>query len=436
MDRTAPERVPIGRNVAAGRGPGRGPGRGGVALSDRPGIITAMDTSALLLGGLLLIVGLVVGIVVGVLLGRAHPRDGAAGSGLDALLAPAADAMQRVEEHLHEVERDRAAAYAGLREQVSALHLTSADLNRHTRALAGALSAPQIRGRWGETQLRRVVELAGMIEHCDFDVQVGGRSTDPDAAGARPDMIIRLSGGRQIPVDAKVPFASYLEAAGCPDDRRRAALLAAHARALRGHVDALAAKAYWRHFQPAPEFVVLFVPGDPLLDAALSADPGLSDYAFGRNVVLATPGTLIALLRTVAHVWRQERLSATAAQVYELGRELHRRLSTLSGHLSSVGAGLDRAVKSYNNTVRSLETRVLVSARRMADLGVSGEPLATPNQVETAPLVPRYADPDDPMAAAADATADAALRREAAESVYVTRLSDRPSRARDATVDG
>jgi DNA recombination protein RmuC len=391
-----------------------------------------MDTTSLLVAALLLVAG----IVIGVLLGRAHPRDRTAGATLDALLAPASDAMQRVEEHLHDVERDRAAAYAGLREQVSALHLTSADLNRHTRALAGALSAPQVRGRWGEMQLQRVVELAGMVEHCDFDVQVAARSADPEAAGVRPDMIIRLSGGRQIPVDAKVPFASYLEAAECPDERRRTALLAAHARALRAHVDALAGKAYWRHFQPAPEFVVLFVPGDPLLDAALSADPALSDYAFARNVVIATPSTLIALLRTVAHVWRQEQLSATATQVYELGRDLHRRLATLSGHLAAVGNGLDRAVRSYNSTVRSLETRVLVSARRMADLGVSGEDLPSPQQVETAPLVPRDDRGLDPTAAAVSATADAALQREAAESVYVTRLSDHPPRTRDATVDG
>ena len=407
-------------------------GRADPAVSDRPGIITAMDTSALLVGGLLLVAG----IVIGVLLGRAYPRDRTAGAALDALLGPASDAMHRVEEHLHDVERDRAAAFAGLREQVSALHLTSADLNRHTRALAGALSSPQLRGRWGEMQLQRVVELAGMVEHCDFDVQVGARSTDPEAAGVRPDMIIRLSGGRQIPVDAKVPFASYLEAADCADERRRTALLAAHARALRGHVDALAAKAYWRHFQPAPEFVVLFVPGDPLLDAALSVDGTLTDYAFARNVVIATPSTLIALLRTVAHVWRQEQLSVTATQVYELGRELHRRLATLSGHLAAVGTGLDRAVRSYNSSVRSLESRVLVTARRMADLGVTGEDLPSPGQVETAPLVPQDARPPDPVTAAANATADAALQREAAESLYVARLSDRPPRIRDATVDG
>lgn len=376
-----------------------------------------MDFSDLLLGALLLVAG----IAVGMLIGRAHPRDRPDAGQLDALLAPASDAMRRVEEHLHEVERERAAAYAGLREQVSALHRTSADLNQHTRALAGALRAPQVRGRWGEMQLQRVVELAGMVEHCDFDTQVGVRSTDPEAAGVRPDMIIRLSGGRQIPVDAKVPFASYLEAVDCPDQRRRAALLAGHARALRGHVDALAAKAYWRHFQPAPEFVVLFVPGEPLLDAALSVDPGLADHAFAHNVVIATPTSLIALLRTVAHVWRQERLSASAAEVHALGRDLHRRLVTLLTHLATLGASLDKAVRSYNGTVRSLESRVLVAARRLADLGVTGEETPSPTQIDTAPLVPQ-----DP----------AGVPGQTAESGHVLRLRNPTGRTWDATVDG
>lgn len=387
-----------------------------------------MDTTALLLAALLLAAG----VGIGFALGRVHPRGRDAGDRLDALLAPASDAMQRVERHLHDVERERAAAYAGLREQVSALHRTSADLNLHTRSLAGALSAPQVRGRWGEMQLQRVVELAGMVEHCDFDTQVGMRSADADAAGVRPDMIIRLSGGRQIPVDAKVPFTSYLEAADCPDERRRAALLAAHARALRGHVDALAAKAYWRHFQPAPEFVVLFIPGEPLLDAALSVDPGLSDYAFGRNVVMATPTSLIGLLRTVAHVWRQERLSASAAQIHALGQDLHQRLGVLAGHLTSLGTNLDRAVRSYNGTVRSLESRVLVSARRLAELGVTGEELTGPPRIDTVPLEPTPGDPPVPL----DVTAEAAVQLEAAESAYVGRLRERRPWTGEATVDG
>ncbi len=395
-------------------------------------MIPGMDSSGLLIGALLLAAG----IVIGVLIGRAHPRDRDPATRLDALLAPASDAMRRVEQHLFEAERDRAAAYAGLREQVSALSRTSTDLNQHTRALAGALSAPQVRGRWGEIQLQRVVELAGMVEHCDFDTQVGAPSTEPDAAGVRPDMIIRLAGGRQIPVDAKMPFTSYLEAAGCPDERRRAALLAAHARAMRGHVDALAAKAYWRHFQPAPEFVVLFVPGEPLLDAALSVDPGLAEHAFARNVVIATPTTLIALLRTVAHVWRQERLSASAAEVHALGRDLHRRLGTLAGHLSTLGASLDRAVRSYNGTVRSLESRVLVSARKLADLGVTGEDLPAPDQIDATPLLPAEASGDPPdRLDPDDAAAQAAVQAEADESAHVMRLRSPVRRARDATVE-
>jgi DNA recombination protein RmuC len=353
-------------------------------------------------------------------------------------VAPLREALGKVELHLRELEHARVAAYASLSEQVGFMRSTGEALQDQTSSLVTALRAPQTRGRWGEMQLRRVVELAGMVEHCDFDTQVGVRSDDPEAAGVRPDMIIRLAGGRQIPVDAKVPFASYLEAAECPDERRRAALLAAHSRALRGHVDALAAKAYWRHFQPAPEFVVLFVPGEPLLDAALAVDPGLADYAFARNVVMATPTSLIGLLRTVAHVWRQERLSASAAQVHELGRDLHRRLGTLATHLSTLGTSLDKAVRAYNGTVRSLESRVLVSARKLADLGVTGEELPSPAQIDTTPLVPQepaYDRSTDPLAAATEAATQAAVQREAAEAAYTARVHTPLSGSREATVD-
>ncbi|MET0862699.1 MAG: DNA recombination protein RmuC [Nakamurella sp.] len=378
-----------------------------------------MDSTALLVGALLLVVGL----VLGLLIGRSVARPGATGNPtleVAALLAPASDALRRVEQRLFEVERDRVGAYAGLREQVAALHRTSADLGSQTRALVGALRAPQIRGRWGEVQLQRIVELAGMVEHCDFDTQVSAHASGVDGDGVRPDMIIRLSGGRQIPVDAKVPFAAWLEALDCQDDRRRGALMAAHARALRGHVDALAAKSYWKHFQPAPEFVVLFVPGEPLLDAAMALDPGLSDHAFGRNVVIATPTSLIALLRTVAFTWRQERLSASAAEVHALGRELHGRLGTLAGHLTSLGTGLERAVQSYNHTVRSMETRVLVTARRFTDLGVAGEDLPAPEPVDLLPRRPQAPELlEDPIDAAQVAPLRSAARR-----------------AWDATVDG
>lgn len=376
-----------------------------------------MDSTGLLVGALLLVVGL----VVGLLIGRSSAGTGRVGSSVTdvaALLTPAADALLRVEQRLQEVERDRVGAYAGLREQVAALHRTSADLGSHTRSLVGALRAPQVRGRWGEVQLQRIVELAGMVEHCDFDTQVS--ATGVDGGGVRPDMIIRLSGGRQIPVDSKVPFAAWLEALDCTEDRRRGALMAAHARALRGHVDALSAKAYWRHFQPAPEFVVLFVPGEPLLDAALAVDPGLSDHAFGRNVVIATPTSLIALLRTIAFTWRQERLSTSAAEIHALGRELHGRLGTVAGHLTSLGAGLERAVQSYNHTVRSMETRVLVTARRFTDLGVAGEQVLGPEPVDTVPRRPEATEFDiDPIAAA-----------------EVTPLRSASRRAWDATLDG
>jgi DNA recombination protein RmuC len=397
-------------------------------------MILAMDATALLLGALLLLAGL----AIGVLIGRSAPRPDRVGAGSEvaAVLGPASAALQRVEDRLQEVERDRAGAYAGLREQVAALHRTSTELGNQTRSLVGALRAPQVRGRWGEVQLQRIVELAGMLEHCDFQTQVRAHARGVDGAGVRPDMIIRLSGGRLIPVDAKVPFAAWLEALDCADDRRRAALMAAHARALRGHVDALAAKAYWRHFQPAPEFVVLFVPGEPLLDAALAVDPGLSEHAFGRNVVIATPTSLIALLRTIAFTWRQERLSASAAEVHALGRELHGRLGTVVGHLTGLGAGLERAVQSYNQTVRSMETRVLVSARRFTDLGVTGEELPVPEQVDLLPRRPQAAGSGPGEATGSTAAPATVPVADEALSAQVMPLRSAARRAWDATVDG
>ena len=233
-------------------------------------------------------------------------------------------------------------------------------------------------------------------------------------------MIIRLSGGRQIPVDAKVPFAAWLEALDCTDDRRRGALMAAHARALRGHVDALSAKAYWRHFQPAPEFVVLFVPGEPLLDAALAMDPGLSDHAFGRNVVIATPTSLIALLRTIAFTWRQERLSASAAEVHALGRELHGRLGTLAGHLEQRGsrAGTCRAVVQPDGAVHGepgAGDGPAVHRPRRHRRGTAG-----PEPVDTVPRRPQAAEFDD----------------DPADAAQVMPLRSAARRAWDATVDG
>ncbi|MGH3785888.1 MAG: DNA recombination protein RmuC [Pseudonocardiaceae bacterium] len=305
---------------------------------------------------------------------------------IEALVGPIAQTLHRLDGQLRTVEKEREAAYAGLREQVGAMHRSSEQLQSETRQLVTALRAPQVRGRWGELQLERVVELAGMVEHCDFSRQV----TATDAGGdddalVRPDLVVHLAGGKHIVLDAKVPFGAYLEAVDATDPDRRADRLAAHARQLRAHVDALAHKSYWQRFDASPEFVVLFVPGDPFLEAALQSDPALLEHAFGRNVVISTPTTLIALLRTVAYTWRQEALARNAARVHELGRELHSRLATMGGHVAKLGKAIGGAVDAYNRTVTSLESRVLVTARRFGELGVVTDQLDAPDQVERSP---------------------------------------------------
>jgi DNA recombination protein RmuC len=298
------------------------------------------------------------------------------------LLDPVAATLQRVEGQLRTVEKEREAAYAGLREQVSAMRSSSERLQDETKQLVNALRAPQVRGRWGELQLERIVQLAGMVEHCDFSTQVVAQGED---GGVRPDVVVHLAGGKQVVVDAKVPFAAYLEAVESRDPDVHRERLAAHARQLRQHVDTLSAKSYWAAFQPSPEFVVLFVPGDPFLEAALQSDPALLEHAFSANVVIATPTTLIALLRTVAYTWRQEALARNAAQVHQLGKELHSRLATMGTHVAKLGRSLDSAVASYNQTVSSLEARVLVTARRLTDLGAADGDIAELVQVERAP---------------------------------------------------
>ncbi|MGH3915194.1 MAG: DNA recombination protein RmuC [Pseudonocardiaceae bacterium] len=305
-----------------------------------------------------------------------------------ALIDPVAQTLHRLDGQLRTVEKEREAAYAGLREQVGAMHRTSEQLQGETRQLVNALRAPQVRGRWGELQLERIVELAGMVEHCDFTRQVSAIDASGDAdALVRPDLIVRLAGGKQIVLDAKVPFGAYLEAVDATDPDRRSDRLSAHARHLRAHVDSLANKAYWRRFEPTPEFVVLFVPGDPFLEAALQADPALLEHAFERNIVISTPTTLIALLRTVSYTWRQEALARNAAKVHDLGRELHARLATMGGHVAKLGRQLGGAVEAYNSTVRSLESRVLVTARRFTELEVVSDELSEPEQVESSPRI-------------------------------------------------
>lgn len=298
----------------------------------------------------------------------ARRHSGAIGQQVSHLVEPLRDAVDSLEEHVRVVERDRVHAYAGLSEQVAGMHRASRQLASQTDQLVTALRAPQIRGRWGEIQLERVVELAGMTRHCDFDTQVS-------ADGVRPDLVVRLAGGKSIVVDAKVPLVAFLDASAEQDPETIDRHLERHAKHLRTHVDQLADKKYWRSFDPSPEFVVLFVPGDPFLDAALTRDRGLLEHAFSRNVVLATPTTLIALLRTVAFTWKQDALAEDAARVRVLGRELYERLGTVGAHVDRLGAQLGKAVDSFNAAAGSLDTRVFVTARKLHEMSLfEGEP--------------------------------------------------------------
>ncbi len=309
-----------------------------------------------------------------------------------AMVEPLRAAVGALNEHIQQVERQRITAYSSLREQVASMQRTSHQLTGQTGQLVAALRAPQVRGRWGEIQLERVVELAGMTRHCDFQTQVHRTGRGEDSRTVRPDLVVRLAGDRRIVVDAKVPFAAYLDACGADDPDVRAELLTRHAKHLRAHVDQLSDKAYWAAFDPAPEFVVLFVPGDPFLDAALTTDSELLEYAFGRDVILATPTTLIALLRTIAFGWRQEALSRDMATVQRLGRELYHRLGTTGKHLDRLGTQLGKAVEAFNCTVSSVESRVMVTARKLHDLEMAEQDVPAIGLVDTRPRAVGFAD--------------------------------------------
>jgi DNA recombination protein RmuC len=290
--------------------------------------------------------------------------------------------LERIEGHVRALEEHRTSWQAQLKQQVDDVRRSTEALRRETASLSTALRKPQVRGRWGELHLRRAVELAGLVDRCDFAEQV---VVARDEARLRPDLVVRLAGGRNVAVDSKVPLDAFLDATGSESDADRAAHLERHARQLRRHVDALAAKSYWRALAATPEFVVLFVPGEAFLSAALDVDPALIEYAAERQVVLATPTTLIALLRTVAHAWTQEVLADKAREIHLLGRELYERLGTMGGHLDQLGRSLSAAVTNYNRAVGTLETRVLVSARKFAEMGVDDGALIAPRRVETSP---------------------------------------------------
>jgi DNA recombination protein RmuC len=340
---------------------------------------------------------LLLGLLVGALLGVAVTLGVVA---LTSRRRPADDALEPVHEsldHLHRllagIERDRATAHGELREQMGTVGQTSALLRQETAALVTALRTPHVRGRWGEVQLRRVVEVAGLLEHCDFVEQPS--SVNDEGAGVRPDLVVTLADGRQVVVDAKVPFTGYIEAVQATDEAVRVQRVAAHARQLRTHVDQLAARRYPTAFRPAAPFTVLFVPSDGFLTTALEAEPALLEHGFARDVVIATPSTLLALLRTVAHSWRQERLARDADQVIEVGRRLHARLTTLSGHLTRLGSALGTALTRYNETVGSYERSVLAAARRFDDLGVAETAVPSPPEVEAVVRQLRPAVDDD-----------------------------------------
>ncbi|REE96058.1 DNA recombination protein RmuC [Thermomonospora umbrina] len=311
------------------------------------------------------------------------------------LVTPLRDTLAKVEEQLREVETGRRESHAMLAKQVEFVRRSSEELRAETQTLVRALQRPDARGRWGELQLRRVVELAGMTRHCDFDEQVTAQT--PDGV-VRPDMVVRLAGDKSIVVDSKVPLTAYLEAAASDDPRVRAAKLDAHAKHLRDHVDRLASKTYWQAFHPSPEFVVLFIPGEAFLAPALDRSPELLEYAISRRVHLATPTTLISMLRTASYAWQQAALSRNARAVFELGRELYERLGTMGGHMDELGRSLAGAVRSYNRTIGSLESRVLVSARRLNDLGVVNGTLEAPQPVTESPRPPSAAELDGRVA--------------------------------------
>jgi DNA recombination protein RmuC len=346
-------------------------------LSVVGGTLAHMDVMS---GLLVLVVGLLLGAGLGVLWARSRPSYVA---GLGQGMVDQAEVMQgldRLGDQLHDLEHARATWQGQLHQQVLDMRLTTDSLRRETQTLSTALRRPQVRGRWGELHLRRAVELAGLVDRCDFHEQVHLHS---GVGVQRPDLVVRLAGGRSVVVDAKVPLDAFLDATAADDPELRDAALSRHARQLRSHVDLLGSKRYWRSLPETPEFVVLFLPAESFLSAALEADATLIEHAADRGVVLASPTTLIALLRTVAHGWRHESLAERAREIHRVGRDLHERLGTMNGHLAKLGRSLDSAVGAYNQAVGSWESRVLVAARRFEELDATDDALDGLPPVET-----------------------------------------------------
>jgi DNA recombination protein RmuC len=373
-----------------------------------------MDTFPLLLTlALVLAVGLTLGALIGVLWSRSRPADDPAIAELQRRVAEHAvvqDGLDRLQDQLSDLAHDRTAWQAQLNQQVADMRHSTESLRRETTTLATALRKPQVRGQWGELHLRRTVELAGLVDHCDFAEQ-----TRLDDGRLRPDLVVSLAGGRTIAVDAKAPLAAFLDLTGSDDPAEHDQALARLGEHVRKHVADLGSRRYWEALAGTPEFVVLFLPGEAILQAALQAVPDLVEQAAARNVVLATPSTLIALLRTVAQGWQHEVLNEQAQAVQRLGQELHARLGSMAGHLDRVGRSLNASVVAWNQAMGSLEGRVLVSARRFAELGVTNDALEEPRQVEAVArslASPELAVLDDVPGGPGEPTLDDLLERE------------------------
>jgi len=338
---------------------------------------------------------------------RFRQSEESAGKNLKALLQPVHERLERYETTVQKVEAERRDAFGILSGQIESMRAGTERVSSEAAKLVNALrNAPKARGRWGEQQLRNVLESCGLSEHCDFATEVS--VADGEGGRLRPDVVVRVPGGQSLVIDAKVSLNDYQDAFGAVDEADRMTHLAAHAAAIRAHVNALGAKAYWAQFEDAPDYVVMFIPGEHFLTAALEHDSGLWDYAFDKKVLLATPTNLIAIARTVAAVWRQERLAKEARQIGELGKELYERLAKAADDLRKVGSGLSTAVNNYNSFVASFETRSLVTARKFRELNI--EPGRRDIDVLTpVEALPRYADEelglsesDDPPQIAAE----------------------------------